>query len=99
MIKQPILVTGGSGYIASWIVKYLLEEGYTVRATVRNKNKKEKYQHLLEIAKNASGSLEMIEADLLDDGAFDEAVKGCEIVMHTASPFFFGCKRCSKAIG
>ena len=34
---KPILVTGGSGYIASWIIRYLLEEGYEVRATVRKK--------------------------------------------------------------
>ena len=35
----PILVTGASGYIASWIVKYLLEEGCTVHATVRDPSK------------------------------------------------------------
>nr|KYP68033.1 Dihydroflavonol-4-reductase [Cajanus cajan] len=31
-----VCVTGAAGYIASWIVKFLLQRGYTVRATVRN---------------------------------------------------------------
>ena len=32
----PVLVTGGSGYVASWVVRYLLEDGRTVRATMRD---------------------------------------------------------------
>ena len=94
--SKPILVTGGSGYIASWIVKYLLEDGYTVRATVRNKSKEEKYQHLLDIT--TTGKLEIFEADLLKDGAFDKAVEGCEIVMHTASPFLLDIKDPQKEL-
>ncbi|MEM0999573.1 MAG: aldehyde reductase [Bacteroidota bacterium] len=84
---QPILVTGGSGFIASWIVKMLLEKGHTVHATVRSKAKTQKYQHLEEIAANSSGSLKIFEADLLKEGSFAEAMAGCGIVMHTASPF------------
>ena len=34
--EKPVLVTGASGYVASWIIRYLLEDGYTVRGTVRN---------------------------------------------------------------
>jgi NADPH:quinone reductase-like Zn-dependent oxidoreductase len=33
---KVVCVTGASGYIASWIVKFLLQHGYTVRATVRD---------------------------------------------------------------
>ncbi len=33
--SKPVLVTGGGGYIASWIIRYLLEDGISVRATVR----------------------------------------------------------------
>ncbi|XP_050872582.1 phenylacetaldehyde reductase isoform X2 [Lathyrus oleraceus] len=33
---KVVCVTGGSGFIASWIVKFLLQRGYTVRATVRD---------------------------------------------------------------
>ncbi|PTQ89220.1 SDR family oxidoreductase [Agitococcus lubricus] len=83
----PILVTGGSGYIASWIIKYLLEAGYTVHATVRDPAKQSSVGHLLKIAEQAKGTLKLFKADLLAEGSFNEAMQGCGIVMHTASPF------------
>jgi uncharacterized protein YbjT (DUF2867 family) len=50
----PVLVTGASGYIAGWIIKYLLEEGYTVHATVRDpSNKQASVAHLLKMAEKA----------------------------------------------
>jgi nucleoside-diphosphate-sugar epimerase len=88
MGKSIITVTGGTGYIASWIVKDLLELGHTVRITVRDKSNTGKYQHLLDIEKSSTGTLEVFEADLLSIGSFDNAVKGAEYVIHTASPFF-----------
>lgn len=33
--KGKICVTGGTGFIASWIIKRLLEDGYTVNTTIR----------------------------------------------------------------
>ncbi|WNJ19843.1 NAD-dependent epimerase/dehydratase family protein [Pontibacter sp. G13] len=85
--KAPILVTGATGYVASWIVAMLLEQGHQVRGTVRNKAKTEKYQHLLDKAAQTSGTLEIFEADLLKANSFDDATHGCEYVIHTASPF------------
>lgn len=85
---MKILVTGGSGYIASWVVKYLLEEGHEVNTTIRDIDKTSKYEHLNKIAANSSGNLEIFEADLLEEGSFDKAVKGCDSVIHMASPFF-----------
>jgi nucleoside-diphosphate-sugar epimerase len=84
---KPIFVTGGTGYIGSWVVKNLLEQGYTVNLTVRNKTRKEKYEHLQIIADETPGKLELFEADLLVDGSYKEAMKGCEVVFHMASPF------------
>lgn len=96
---KPILVTGASGFIASWIIKYLLEDGHTVHATVRDKSDKKKVQHLLDIEKDASGKLVFFDADLLKPGDFDEAAKGCEAVMHTASPFIMqGLKDAQKQL-
>ena len=85
--KKPVLVTGATGYLASWIVKLLLDEGISVHATVRDKTKKEKYAHLLNIAKEGKGKLEIFEADLLKEGSFRDAMKDCELVIHSASPF------------
>ncbi|MFO8055231.1 MAG: aldehyde reductase [Bacteroidales bacterium] len=84
---MKILVTGGSGYIASWIISYLLEDGQSVVATVRDKSNTEKAGHLLRMAEEKKGSLELHEADLLEEGSFEGPVKGCDIVIHTASPF------------
>jgi nucleoside-diphosphate-sugar epimerase len=85
--STPVLVTGGNGYIASWLVKYLLEDGVDVHATVRNPSDDAKVGHLKRIAESSPGALTLFAADLLDDGAFDEAMTGCELVFHTASPF------------
>lgn len=85
--SSPVLVTGANGYVASWLVKKLLEEGFTVHGTVRDASNTKKVGHLLELAKNTSGTLKLFNADLLEQGAFDEAMMGCEVVYHTASPF------------
>ena len=86
--NKPILVTGGGGYIASWIIKYLLDDGYTVHTTIRNIQDKEKYKHLELIAEGLPNKLLFFEADLLKPDSFANAMEGCEVVIHTASPFF-----------
>ncbi|MCK5102951.1 MAG: NAD-dependent epimerase/dehydratase family protein, partial [Cyclobacteriaceae bacterium] len=86
--EKPILVTGATGYIASWIIKLLVDDGYTVHGTVRSLANKDKYAHLSEIDKSGDGNLKLFEADLLDEGSFKEAMLDCELVIHTASPFF-----------
>ncbi|KAL5229307.1 hypothetical protein ABZP36_017572 [Zizania latifolia] len=84
-------VTGASGYIASWIVKLLLDRGYTVRATVRNAADPKKTQHLRALD-GAKDRLHLFEANLLEEGSFDAAVHGCDCVFHTASPFYNNVK-------
>jgi len=91
-MKHTILVTGGTGYIGSWVVKGLLEKGHTVRLTVRDKSQNEKYQFIADIAEKNEGSLEIWEADLLIPGSFDEAAKGCDSIAHMASPFILKVK-------
>lgn len=84
-----VLVTGANGFIAVWVVKYLLEKGYTVRGTVRSEAKGE---HLLKLFKNYvdAGNFELVTvSDFTKPGAFDEAVKGMDVIEHTASPFHF----------
>jgi len=85
--SAPVMVTGASGYLGSWIIHTLLSDGYTVHATVRDPNKAASVAHLQKIAEQSSGTLHLFKADLLDDGSFDAAMQGCEVVMHTASPF------------
>ncbi len=90
--SKPVMVTGATGYVAGWLVKKLLEEGFTVHAAVRNPDKKEKTQHLDAIAESASGTIKYFKADLLQEGSYAEAMKGCELVFHTASPFISDVK-------
>lgn len=85
--NAPVLVTGGSGFVASHLVRQLLDRGYVVRASVRDLSRTDKVEPLRQIAATASGSLELFEADLMHPGAFDEAMAGCRYVFHVASPF------------
>ncbi|KAJ0094376.1 hypothetical protein Patl1_17141 [Pistacia atlantica] len=82
--EKVVCVTGASGYIASWLVKLLLERGYSVKATVRDPDD-HKVKHLHEFD-GAKEKLLLFKADLLEEGSFDSAIDGCEGVFHTASP-------------
>ncbi len=84
---KPVLVTGATGYVAGRLVEKLLKEGRTVHAAVRTPNNKEKTKHLDELAAKLPGTIKYFKADLLDEGSFDEGMKDCELVFHTASPF------------
>lgn len=96
---KPILVTGGTGYLASWIVKQLLDQGLEVRTTVRDLAQKDKYAHLTALSVKSKGVLQFFEADLLKKGSFAEAMTGCELVIHTASPFkISGIKNAQKEL-
>ncbi|CAB1079978.1 Dihydroflavonol-4-reductase (EC [Olavius algarvensis Delta 1 endosymbiont] len=85
--SKPVMITGATGYVAGWIVKKLLDEGLTVHAPVRDPENAEKLQYLKEIAAEAPGTLKFYKADLLDEGSYADAMAGCRIVFHTASPF------------
>lgn len=87
---RPVLVTGATGYVASWIVRYLLEDGRTVRGTVRDPGKATGLEHLHALADAHPGRLTLHRADLLEQGSYAEAMEGCELVIHTASPFLLG---------
>ena len=84
---MDVLVTGGSGFVGCHLVGRLLERGYRVRTTVRSTAHSAKVAPLRRLQDRFPGRLEIFEAELLVDRAFDEAMKGCEVVFHVASPF------------
>lgn len=85
--SKPVMITGATGYVAGWIVKKLIDEGLTVHAPVRDPENAEKMQYLSKIAEKAPGTIKLFKADLLNEGSYAEAMAGCQIVFHTASPF------------
>jgi len=84
--KIRVLVTGSSGYLATHCVQQLLEIGYQVRGTVRSLKNKSKVDPL-RCLEFANERLELVEADLEDADSWKSAVKDCDYVLHTASPF------------
>ncbi|PON84840.1 NAD(P)-binding domain containing protein [Trema orientale] len=86
--ENVVCVTGGSGYIASWLVKLLLQCGYIVKASVLDLNDPKETKHLLALD-GAKERLHLFEANLLEEGSFDSIIDGCDGVFHTASPSIF----------
>ena len=85
--SAPVLVTGATGYVAGWLVSRLLDEGFTVHAAVRDPSNTEKTGPLQKLADSKPGTIRFFKADLLEPGSYAEAMEGCALVFHTASPF------------
>lgn len=87
MEKELVLVTGGSGYIASNIIIQLLEQGYSVRATVRSLEKIDRVKKIVRAGGIGNlADLSFIETDLSSEYNWDKAMKGVTYVIHSASP-------------
>ncbi|MFI9778520.1 SDR family oxidoreductase [Streptomyces sp. NPDC051956] len=84
MNNDLVLVTGGSGYVGSHVVKRLLDEGFPVRTTVRTMNRADDVRAMVG---PRSERLEFVQANLTDDAGWADAVDGCTYVVHVASPF------------
>ena len=86
--EQTVLVTGGGGFIAGWCIVELLKRGYRVRATVRSLAREGAMRGAIapHVDAGAGASLDFVIADLTKDHGWDEAVEGCDYVLHVASP-------------
>jgi len=85
--SKPVMVTGATGFVAGWLVKDLLNEGCTVHAAVRDPQNEKKLKHLNDLAAKSKGIIKYFKSDLMEEGSYAEAMKDCELVYHTASPF------------
>jgi nucleoside-diphosphate-sugar epimerase len=77
-----VLVTGGSGFIAGWCIVQLGEAGHDVVATIRTRERETEVR----AAVGDGVHLELAIADLTDDEGWDDAMAGCDYVLHVASP-------------
>jgi dihydroflavonol-4-reductase len=99
-MEGTVLVTGGSGFLGGWCVAELLRRGHTVRTTVRGLSREPEVRtavrNLLSEPDEggsvgsqvgADDRLSVVAANLLGDAGWEEAVFGCDHVLHVASPF------------
>ncbi|XP_023006100.1 vestitone reductase-like [Cucurbita maxima] len=84
--KGKVCVTGGTGFIASWLIKSLLENGYSVTTTVRADPEMRRDYGFLTNLPGASEKLQIYHADLDDPNSFAPAIAGCIGVFHLATP-------------
>lgn len=78
-----ILVTGGTGFLGSYIIKLLVEKGYRVRA-IRRSSKLPTWMD-----ESVFKNVEWVEGDVLDVVALEEAMEGVEAVIHSAAVVSF----------
>ncbi len=81
-----VLVTGGSGYIASFCIARLLDDGWRVRTTLRSLARETEVRAALARIAKPADRLSFVAADLTGDAGWPEAVAGCDYVLHVASP-------------
>lgn len=82
-----VLITGISGFLGGHVALKLLEAGYTVRGSVRKRDKAGKVRDTLARHGADVSRLEFVELDLDKDEGWSEAIADCRYLQHTASPF------------
>ncbi len=85
--SELVVVTGATGFVGKWTVIATLREGYRVRGTVRALSRAEPVRAAVRsvLGPEALLRLKIVEADLLDDRGWAEAMAGADAVLHTAT--------------
>jgi dihydroflavonol-4-reductase len=86
-MPKTVLVTGASGFVAQQLILDLLEQGHTVRGTVRSLAKADALRTALSNHTARAQEIELVEADLESDKGWSDAVAGVDVIHHLASPF------------
>lgn len=87
---QTVVVTGGTGYLATWVIVRLLEQGYRVRTTVRALRRSDDVRQAVAAGLGRQAELSFVQADLLSDAGWADAMADADFVVHTASPMPVG---------
>jgi len=90
-LSKKILVTGGTGFLGSYIIQQLVEKGYAVRA-LRRSNKQPAWIPVATFGNTSKGSVEWVEGDILDVVSLEEAMEGADAVIHSAALVSFAKK-------
>lgn len=97
-MAETVLVTGGSGFVAGWVLVELLKRGHRVRATVRSAAKEAAVRAAIARGGVATDLLSFATADLTREEGWDAAAAGCAYVLHVASPLGSGAERGPDAL-
>ena len=87
MSGEVVLVTGGTGFIATHCIVQLLHAGYRVRTTVRSLDRASEVREMVRRGEADPDRIEFVVADLGSDDGWTDAVSGATYVLHVASPF------------
>ena len=83
---KKVLVTGASGFIAEHCIIELLNNGYSVKGSLRSMNREQEVRDAIKTGANDE-NLEFCKLDLLEDDGWEDAMWDCDYLMHVASPF------------
>lgn len=86
-MSKRVLLTGVSGFVGQHCAVELLKNGYIVRGSIRNISKEKEVREGIAKAIDAKSNLEFCQLDLLSDKGWDNAMEGCDYLLHVASPF------------
>jgi len=84
---EKVLVTGATGFIGLHCIQQLLEEGYAVNGSLRSMQRESEVRQSLEKHNTSCENLTLFPVDLMSDEGWDEAMSGCDYLLHVASPF------------
>jgi dihydroflavonol-4-reductase len=84
---KKVLVTGVSGYIGQHCAAELLKQGYAVKGSLRSLSKADEVTQGIAKVVDPQGNIEYCELNLMEDEGWDDAMQGCDYVLHVASPF------------
>lgn len=73
---MKIMLTGGSGFIGSYVLRFLVEAGYHVNVLVRDPSK---------LSVNNNNLVKVLKGDINSIESVNKAIKGCDTVIHLAA--------------
>ena len=87
---EKVFVSGGSGYIALHCITKLINKGFFVKTSLRSMNRQSEVIESISKVIDCTNKIEFCELDLTKDEGWDDAIKGCDYVLHVASPLMLG---------
>ncbi len=89
-MTSTVLVSGATGFVGLHTIIQLLQHGHTVHGTLRSPKREGEVRESIARHVDAGDRLSLHQCDLMSDEGWDDAIAGCDYVLHVASPFIIG---------